>query len=160
MKFLQGMLKKEKLVVILLVGLLFLIAAFPVKEKEKSEELKEEENTKEELLKEQENWQHQMEEHLKKVLEQVKGVGKTEVFLTCQGTEKNQVEKDETDTVYTKDAKGNQIPYIAYQEYPQVVGVVVVAEGGDNPVIIGNIQEAVQVLFQVEAHKIKVMKMN
>ena len=36
---------------------------------------------------------------------------------------------------------------------------MVVAEGGDNPIIIGNIQEAVQVLFQVEAHKIKVMKM-
>ncbi len=159
MKFLQGMMKKEKLVVILLIGLLLLIAALPVKEKEKPETLQEEENIAEQL-KEQENWQYQMEEHLEKVLGKVKGVGKTEVFLTCQGTEKNLVEKDEKDTVYTKDAKGNQTPYIASREYPQVIGVVVVAEGGDNPVIIGNIQEAVQVLFQVEPHKIKVMKMN
>ena len=90
----------------------------------------------------------------------VKGVGEAEVILTCEGTEKNLVEKDEQDTVYTKDAKGNQIPYLTSQEYPKVLGVVVVAEGGDNPVIIRNIQEAVQVLFQVEAHKIKVMKMN
>lgn len=159
MKFLQGMMKKEKLVVILLMGLLLLIAAFPVKEKEKPETLQKEEDTGEQL-KEQENWQHQMEEHLEKVLRKVKGVGKTEVFLTCQGTEKKLVEKDKEDTVYIKDAKGNQTPYLASQEYPKVIGVVVVAEGGDNPVIISNIQEAVQVLFQVEAHKIKVMKMN
>lgn len=159
MKSLQGMMKKEKLVVILLVGLLLLIAAFPVKEKEKPEILKEETDSAD-FLKEQENWQMQMEEHLVEVLEQVKGVGKTEVFLTCAGTEKNLVEKDEENTVYTKDAKGNQNPYVAAQEYPQVMGVVIVAEGGDNPVIVRNIQEAVEVLFQVEAHKIKVMKMN
>ena len=34
MKFLQGMMKKEKLFVILLIGLLLLIAALPVKERE------------------------------------------------------------------------------------------------------------------------------
>ena len=138
MKLLQGMMKKEKLVVILLLGLLLLIAALPVKEREVPQMLSEEENG----------------------TEQVKGVGEAEVILTCEGTEKNLVEKDEQDTVYTKDAKGNQIPYLTSQEYPKVLGVVVVAEGGDNPVIIRNIQEAVQVLFQVEAHKIKVMKMN
>ena len=159
MKLLQGMMKKEKLVVILLIGLLLLIAAFPVKEREKPETLPEEINTIEQA-KEEKDWQQQMEEHLERVLEKVKGVGKTEVILTCEGTEKKLVEKDEKDTVYTKDAKGNQIPYLTSQEYPKVIGVVVVAEGGDNPVIISNIQEAVQVLFQVEAHKIKVMKMN
>ena len=99
-----------------------------------------------EQAKEEKDWQQQMEEHLERVLEKVKGVGKTEVILTCEGTEKKLVEKDEKDTVYTKDAKGNQIPYLTSQEYPKVIGVVVVAEGGDNPVIISNIQEAVQVL--------------
>ena len=155
MKLLQGMMKKEKLVVILLLGLLLLIAALPVKEREVPQMLSEEENGTEQE-KEQKDWQQQLE----KVLEKVKGVGEAEVILTCEGTEKNLVEKDEQDTVYTKDAKGNQIPYLTSQEYPKVLGVVVVAEGGDNPVIIRNIQEAVQVLFQVEAHKIKVMKMN
>ena len=159
MKLLQGMMKKEKLVVILLLGLLLLIAALPVKEREVPQMLSEEENGTEQE-KEQKDWQQQMEEQLEKVLEKVKGVGAAEVILTCEGTEKNLVEKDEQDTVYTKDAKGNQIPYLTSQEYPKVLGVVVVAEGGDNPVIIRNIQEAVQVLFQVEAHKIKVMKMN
>ena len=159
MKFLQGMMKKEKLFFILLIGLLLLIAALPVKERE-TLKTQQEEYSVTEPAKEQKDWQQQMEEQLEEVLKKVKGVGKAEVILTCEGTEKNLVEKDEKDTVYTKDAKGNQIPYLTSQQYPKVIGVVVVAEGGDNPVIIGNIQEAVQVLFQVEAHKIKVMKMN
>ena len=36
--------------------------------------------------------------------------------------------------------------------------VIVIAEGGDNPVVIENITEAVQALFGVDTHKIKVMK--
>ena len=41
----------------------------------------------------------------------------------------------------------------------QVTGVLVSAEGGGDPVVVKNIQEAVMALFQLEAHKIKVMKM-
>ena len=39
------------------------------------------------------------------VLEQVEGIGETQVFLTCAGTEKKVVEKDEAETVYKKDAR-------------------------------------------------------
>ena len=41
---------------------------------------------------------------------------------------------------------------------PEVEGVIVIAEGGDNAVVARNITEAVQALFGVEAHKIKIMK--
>lgn len=160
MKPLQELMKKEKLLVLLLVGLLLLIAALPVRQKETQEVQEtaaEEEETRTGLY---EDWQTKMEKRLVQVLEQVYGVGKAEVFLTCESTEKKIVEKDETETVYEKDARGNQSPYVASEEYPKVVGVLVVAQGGDDPVIIQNIQEAVEALFQVEAHKIKVMKMN
>ena len=40
-----------------------------------------------------------------------------------------------------------------------VTGVLVAAQGADNSVVSRNIVEAVMALFQVEAHKIKVMKM-
>ena len=43
---------------------------------------------------------------------------------------------------------------------PEVSGVLVVAEGGDDPVTVREITEAVQALFGIEAHKIKVMKMD
>lgn len=161
MKLIQELMKKEKLVALLFVGLLLLIVALPVKQEE---EKKQEENglvLEEEKIKgEGELWQNKMEERLKKVLEQVEGIGETQVFLTCAGTERKVVEKDEAETVYEKDARGNQYPYVSQEQYPQVTGVLVVAKGGDDPVVIQNIQEAVEALFQVEPHKIKVMKMN
>ena len=49
---------------------------------------------------------------------------------------------------------------ITYQEDDSVEGVVVVAEGGDNAVVVRNITEVVQALFDVDAHKIKVIKGN
>lgn len=158
MKLIQELMKKEKLVVILLFGLLLMIAALPVKEK-KDQEMPEEEKESENTFQEA-DWQEKMEERLTQVLEQVEGIGDTEVFLTCSGTEKKVVEKDETESVYEKDARGNQSPYVVQEQYPQVTGVLIAAKGGDNPVVVQNIREAVQALFQVEPHKIKVMKMN
>lgn len=157
MKPLEKVLKKENLAVLLLAGLLLLIIALPVKNSGQEEEEKTTAVSEETSFR---DWQSIMEEKLKLALEQVEGIGKTQVFLTCEGTETKVVEKDESQTVYEKDAKGNQSPYVASEVYPKVIGVVVVAQGGDNPVVIHNIQEACQVLFQVEAHKIKVMKMN
>ena len=157
MKPLEKVLKKENLAVLLLAGLLLLIIALPVKNSGQEEEEKTTAVSEETSFR---DWQSIMEDKLKLALEQVEGIGKTQVFLTCVGTETKVVEKDESQTVYEKDAKGNQSPYVASEVYPKVIGVVVVAQGGDNPVVIQNIQEACQVLFQVEAHKIKVMKMN
>lgn len=159
MKPLEKWMKKENLGVLLLVGLLLLVIALPTRQE--NENTITEENTQEtdQSLQEQ-DWQTKMEERLVEMLEQVQGVGKAEVFLTCEGTQEKVVEKDETETVYERDSRGNQTPYVSAEIYPQVTGVLVVAQGGDNPVVIQNIQEAVQVLFQVEAHKIKVMKMN
>ena len=158
MKPLEKWMKKENLGVLLLVGLLLLVIALPTRQE--NENTITEENTQEtdQSLQEQ-DWQTKMEERLVEVLEQVQGVGKAEVFLTCEGTQEKVVEKDETETVYERDSRGNQTPYVSAEIYPQVTGVLVVAQGGDDPVVIQNIQEAVQVLFQVEAHKIKVMKM-
>ena len=159
MKPLEKWMKKENLGVLLLVGLLLLVIALPTRQE--NENTITEENTQEtdQGLQEQ-DWQTKMEERLVEVLEQVQGVGKAEVFLTCEGTQEKVVEKDETETVYERDSRGNQTPYVSAEIYPQVTGVLVVAQGGDDPVVIQNIQEAVQVLFQVEAHKIKVMTMN
>lgn len=158
MKWIQELMKKEKLVVILLFGLLLMIAALPVKEK-KEQAGKEEVKERETMISDA-DWQEKMEKRLTQVLEKVEGVGDTEVFLTCSGTEKKVVEKDETESVYEKDARGNQSPYVVQEQYPQVTGVLVAAKGGDNPVVVQNIREAVEALFQVEPHKIKVMKMN
>lgn len=159
MKPLEKWMKKENLGVLLLIGLLLLVIALPVKKNEEEEQTEKESVQTSQSLSE-EDWQTRMENRLVQVLEQVQGVGKAEVFLTCEGTQEKVVEKDETETVYERDSRGNQTPYVSSEIYPKVTGVLVVAQGGDDSVVIQNIQEAVQVLFQVEAHKIKVMKMN
>ncbi|MEI3340576.1 MAG: hypothetical protein V8R80_12125 [Eubacterium sp.] len=43
---------------------------------------------------------------------------------------------------------------------PEIEGILVVAQGGGNTAVAENISEAAQALFSVEAHKIKVVKMN
>ena len=49
---------------------------------------------------------------------------------------------------------------ITYREDENVEGVAIVAEGGDNAVVVRNITEVVQALFNVASHKIKVIKGN
>ena len=161
MKPLEKWMKKENLGVLLLVGLLLLVIALPVRRNEESKSTgTEETNAETDQSLSDQDWQTKMENRLVQVLEQVQGVGKAEVFLTCEGTQEKVVEKDETETVYERDSRGNQTPYVSSEIYPKVTGVLVVAQGGDDPVVVQNIQAAVQVVCQVEAHTIKVMKMN
>ena len=47
---------------------------------------------------------------------------------------------------------------ITYQEESNVEGVVVVAEGAGNGVIVQKITEVVRALFDVDSHKIKVIE--
>ena len=49
---------------------------------------------------------------------------------------------------------------ITYQENKQVEGIVVIAEGGGDAVIVRNITEVVRALFSVDSHKIKVIEKN
>ena len=41
----------------------------------------------------------------------------------------------------------------------EVTGVLIVAEGADNAVTVQKIQQAVMALFQIDAHKIRIIKM-
>lgn len=49
---------------------------------------------------------------------------------------------------------------ITYREDTHVEGIVVIAEGGGDAVIVRNITEVVRALFSVDSHKIKVIEKN
>lgn len=51
-----------------------------------------------------------------------------------------------------------QNPYVRKERTPRVEGVVVVAGGGDDAVVIQNITESVQALFGIDTHKIRIVK--
>jgi len=69
------------------------------------------------------------------------------------------INKEDT-TVLVNGGNGESVPYVIQELEPEVEGIVVIAGGGDNVEIKTEIMEAAQVLFNVPAHKVKVMKMN
>ena len=125
----------QQWLVLLLLGLLLAVMALPVShEKKDTEEFSLTLSDQEEPVQSSE-----LERKLESLLSRVEGVGEVQVMLmTGQDTKK--------DSFYSS-------------ENTRITGVLVAAEGADSPVTVQNIQQAVMALFQVEAHKIKIMKM-
>ena len=67
----------------------------------------------------------------------------------------NQSSRSET-TIYDGEESGK--PYVSKEISPKIEGVLVLAEGGDNAVVEKNINEAIQALFGISSHKIRIVK--
>jgi len=121
------------------------------------------------------------ENRLKVLLRKVDGVGEVEVMITVKATgesiplkdapyeksteelggdSQRHTEKVQEGTVMVEQQDGTSQPYVVMETVPQIEGVAVIAEGGGSSEVKKEIVEAVQVLFDIQAHKIKVMKMN
>ena len=182
-------LRKDRLLILLLSGVLLLVITLPVSDRdgEEATALAQEGQTAAGLSGD-EDYAGYMERKLEEVLSEVSGVGEVKVMVTLRSTSEKVVEKDEeqeSETVTEQDSQGGtrttsrssssgttvygesdsgasagQEPYVTKELTPSVEGVVVIAQGGDQPVTVQNITEAVQALFNVDTHKIKVMKLN
>lgn len=127
----------------------------------------------------------EMENKLENILKKVSGIGEVEVMLTLKASSEQVPLKDNpstqeslneddgeggsrTNSSVTRDEStilvtgedGNSVPYILQELEPKVEGVVVIAAGGDEAKVKMDIIEAAEVLFNVPAHKVKVMKMS
>ena len=168
-------LKKEHWLIGVLVGILLLIIAIPVPKEEKTEEFLTDTAKNEPVFIETTT-----EEQLKEILQKISGVGKVDVFINYEDHGKIVVEKDESlseelieetdssggkrttatarkehQTVYS----GEKTPYVVQEFSPEVKGILVVAEGAGNVSIKNKIQETIEALFGLDAHKISIMKM-
>lgn len=111
-------------------------------------------------------YRQQMEKELTELLEQVAGVGRAEVMITVRASNEKVTLKDNTskensleeETVLIEDSDKNSAPYVVQEREPELEGVVVVCEGGDDAAVKREITDAVSALFQIESHKIKIMK--
>jgi len=127
----------------------------------------------------------EMENKLENILRKVDGIGEVEVMITLKASKEqvplkdtpstqeslnevdgeggsrtdNNVRREES-TVLVTNEDGNSVPYIIQELEPEIEGVIVIAQGGDDFNIMKNIMEAAEVLFDVPAHKVKVMKMS
>lgn len=127
----------------------------------------------------------EMENKLVSILKNVSGIGDVKVMITLKSSEKqvplkdtpstqeslNEIDgeggsrtenniKREESTVTVTDENGNSVPYIIQKVEPTVEGIVVIAEGGGDDQVKLDIMEAAEVLFDVPANKVKVMKMD
>ena len=124
-----------------------------------------------------------LEGRLTELLSRMAEVGKVEVMITLKSSRELVVEKDqpvsrssttendsqggtrsgsqvdsEENTVYRTEGNVSE-PYVIKMLSPEIEGVLVVAEGAGNGTVNRTIVEIVQALFGVEAHKVKVVKM-
>lgn len=170
---------KNQILILILTGILFVIIGIPVQEVEKETEGADTQAQQVELSEEE-----QLEQRLETILSHVSGIGKTQVMISLKSDGRKIVEKDmeysenkeentqednaavntqtsqAENTVYEKTMQGNESPYVTEQLAPEIEGVLVIAQGAGNAGIKTEITEAVMALFGVEAHKIKVMKMD
>ena len=80
------------------------------------------------------------------------------IIILCQGDRISNADSVEEETIYQENDSG-KYPYVVSWTNPKVTGVLVIAEGGGNTKVKAEILEAVQALFGIEPHKIKIMKM-
>lgn len=182
-KIKEKKLKRSDWLILVLAGILILIIALPTDTKEK----KQAEEAKENISKENNTMEaskNEIERKLEDILEKIDGAGDVKVMITYQDSGTQVVEKDkntsensleESDstggvrstkeqqlqesTVYEEADAGNT-PFVSKELLPKVEGILIVASGGDNQNVKQNISEAVLALFQVEAHRIKIVKMS
>lgn len=119
------------------------------------------------------------ERRMAEILSKIEGAGQVDVMLTYRRTEEKTVARDEVreesysedggktseslrvenTAILMEDRNGNTLPLLLSASSPEVEGVVIVAEGGGDPVVCAALNQAAQALLDVPAHKIAVLKM-
>ena len=162
----------------LLIGVCCFIVVIPTKPKQEQPKLVKEE-IKEEKEIETQDYVTMLEQRLINLLSYVEDVGAVKVMITVESTTSKSVLQDgskEVEQSRERDSEGGsrsvdstktdsttvfskEEPYVLFETYPKVTGVVVIAQGSGRGSVDYDILNAVQVLFDVPAHKIKIMKM-
>lgn len=178
---------KEEWIILILVGVFLLIVFFLSSKKEDEKRIREEEITENQngfQQNSEENYKEQMEKQLEEVLKSIDGIDSVRTMITLKTSEEEVVLKETSKTNQTTEEKDNQggerviqseieeetvcyeqigdetaEPYVTYTVAPKVEGVLVVIGGDKASLLRTQIVKAVQALFDVESHKVVVIKM-
>ena len=143
--------RKENFMVILLLGVLLLVAAWPVEKKSRSTGTGTKSSMTDSALSfldyggststedTRETYVVSLEHSLEELLSTMEGVGENKVMITLKPSTRN--------------------TYYSSASTMEIEGVVVCAKGAANGKVAKNISEVIQALFGLEAHKIKIAKM-
>ncbi len=125
----------------------------------------------------------ELEGRLQSILEQMDGVGKAQVMVTLENgyqniyaksekvnndilqdiraqDEKKTQEKQVTEQTYILvDGAGGKSPLVTARLEPEVKGVVVVCEGGDDPLVVRKVVDTVKVALDLSSSRISVARL-
>lgn len=122
----------------------------------------------------------QIEKRVEEILSSIDGVGKVDVMITLESGGETVLQTDasveQSSTKETDSEGGSRLseekntssqtvlygsgdnPYITKELCPKVTGIIICAEGGGESYVKAEITEAMEALFDLPAHKIKVLK--
>ena len=111
------------------------------------------------------------EQRMSEILSGVEGAGMVDVMLTYRQKEEktiahNESKEESGETLRTEqtavlleDANGGVSPFVLTESGPVVEGVVITAQGADQPSVAAALHQAAQALLDVPAHKVAILKM-
>ena len=180
-------LRKDQILILLLAGILLLVIAIPVP-KNTDETTGNRSSSAGEQIQSMDSdvdlaYIDYLEKHLAASLSQIDGAGDVDVMITLKSSTEKIIEKDQnqqTETVTESDSQGGtrttgnlsheestiyedhsdstKEPYVSKTITPQVEGVLVIASGGGQAVVKESITDAVRALFDIDTHKIRIVK--
>lgn len=129
------------------------------------------------------NYAAYLEKKLGSALIMIQGAGRVRVVVTLKDVGSSIVEKDisyqrdndnqndgntsssaaryedQEETVYTVDSQGRDVPYVSKEILPSVEGILIVTDGADQENVKKQMKAAVLSLFDLDEHKIAIVKM-
>lgn len=125
-------------------------------------------------------YEAELERRIRELLTNVDGVGEVDVMVVLKSSEEKIIHVDKNTSVSTTEEKGDgntsriikqqelsestvmgsqsQEPIIEKELSPEVAGIIISADGGGSAAVKAEISEAMEALFGLPAHKIKVLK--
>lgn len=177
--FFKKIMKKDKLVMIFLVGILLIIINIPTKKSDEGIKKEETKTAEDSYL----DYISMLENKLEKLFNETAEVGKAKVILNVKNKGKNilyvqrnytentvkendsnggsrdSVEIAQEESIVYEDFGNGKSPYVTQEELPEITGVVIIAEGADNANVAAELSEAASALLGISINKIKILKM-
>lgn len=174
---------REKLIFIFCSGLLLFLLSLPGDERKKNSipagntEAVFSENSEKSGA---ENYESILESRIREILSGVDGVGEVDVMVVTRSSEEKILHVDKNTSTSVTEEKNStassrilsqqeisentvmggqdQAPIVEKELKPEISGIVISADGGGSAVVKAEICEAMEALFGLPAHKIKVLK--
>lgn len=127
-------------------------------------------------------YEEELERRVREILKNVDGVGTVDVMVVLKSTSAKVIHVDESVSLSNSDETdssggtrkmesreqqkttvmtsqdGQNIPVVEKEMLPELSGIIISASGGGSPAVRAEISAAMEALFDLPAHKIKVLK--